>query len=53
MAKEGGVVADAFTGKVTVLVIKDASVSNEKTKKALTAGVPVLTGEAFKEKYGL
>ena len=53
VAKEGGIVADAFTGKVTVLVIKDASVSNEKTKKALTAGVPVLTGEAFKEKYGL
>jgi hypothetical protein len=49
----GGVVADAFSGKVTVLVVKDASVSNEKTKKAAATGIPVLTGDAFKGKYGL
>lgn len=53
VAKEGGVVADAFSGKVTVLVVKDASVSNEKTKKALATGIPVLTGDAFKAHYGL
>jgi DNA ligase (NAD+) len=53
VAKEGGVVADAFTGKVTVLVVKDASVSNEKTKKAAKTGIPVLTGDAFKAKYAL
>jgi hypothetical protein len=49
---EGGVVADSWGTKVTLLVVKDESVSNEKTKKALAAGVPVLAGAAFKTKYG-
>ena len=44
VVREGGVVADAWGAKVTLLVIKDASVSNEKTKRAATAGVPVITG---------
>jgi hypothetical protein len=35
---------------VTVLVIKDASVSNEKTKKAAASGVPVLTAEQFRSR---
>lgn len=50
---QGGTVADSFTKKVTVLVIKDASVSNEKTKKAVTAGIPVLTDAEFRAKYRL
>jgi len=53
VVKEGGDVADAFNGKVTMLVIKDESVSNEKTKKAVEKGIPVLTGDAFKKKYGV
>lgn len=48
VAKEGGVVADSFTSKVTLLVIKDASVSNEKTKKAQKLNVPVLTGDQLR-----
>ena len=50
---KGGVVADSFSKKVTILVIKDASVSNEKTKKAATAGVPVMTEAEFRAKYTL
>ena len=50
---QGGTVADSFTKKVTVLVIKDASVSNEKTKKAGTAGIPVMTDAEFRAKYRL
>lgn len=49
---EGGVVADTWGSKVTILVVKDETVSNEKTKKAAAAGVPVMTGVAFKAKYG-
>ena len=38
---QGGVVADTFSKKVTLLVVKDASVSNEKTKKAAELGITV------------
>lgn len=38
---QGGVISDTFSKKVTLLVVKDASVSNEKTKKAVEAGIPV------------
>jgi len=38
---QGGVVADTFSKKVTLLVVKDASVANEKTKKAAELGIPV------------
>lgn len=47
VVKQGGELADSFGKKVTLLVIKDASVSNEKTKKALAAGISVLTAEQF------
>lgn len=47
---QGGELADSFTKKVTILVIKDASVSNEKTKKAAAAGVTVMTADQFKAK---
>ena len=49
----GGTVAEAWSKKVTLLVIKDASVTNEKTKKAVAAGIPILTEEAFRAKVGL
>jgi DNA ligase (NAD+) len=47
VVKQGGELADSFGKKVTLLVIKDATVSNEKTKKALAAGINVLTAEQF------
>jgi NAD-dependent DNA ligase len=43
----GGTLADTWGKKVTILVIKDATVSNEKTKKAIAAGIPVKTAEEF------
>jgi NAD-dependent DNA ligase len=46
--REGGTLADTWGKKVTILVIKDASVSNEKTKKAAAAGIPVKTADQFK-----
>jgi len=49
--KQGGELADSFGKKVTILVIKDATVSNEKTKKAAAAGIPVLTADQFTAKY--
>jgi NAD-dependent DNA ligase len=51
--KLGGVVSDAWSKKVTLLVIKDASVTNEKTKKAVAAGIPIMTEDAFRAKVGL
>jgi NAD-dependent DNA ligase len=48
--KQGGELADTFGKKVTILVVKDATISNEKTKKATAAGIPVLTAEQFKLK---
>jgi len=44
----GGELADTFGKKVTVLVVKDDTVSNEKTKKAIAAGIPVKTAEQFR-----
>jgi len=46
--REGGTLADTWGKKVTILVVKDASVSNEKTKKAAAAGVAVKTADQFK-----
>jgi NAD-dependent DNA ligase len=45
---QGGELADTFGKKVTILVVKDDSVSNEKTKKAQAAGVPVKTADQFR-----
>uniref|UniRef100_A0A6C0DT05 DNA ligase (NAD(+)) n=1 Tax=viral metagenome TaxID=1070528 RepID=A0A6C0DT05_9ZZZZ len=50
---QGGQLVEAWAKKVTVLVVKDATVSNEKTKKAAAAGIPVVTAEQFKERLGL
>jgi NAD-dependent DNA ligase len=50
VVKQGGEVADTFSKKVTVVVIKDEGVSNEKTKKAEEAGIPVMTADKFKKK---
>lgn len=43
--------AGAWSGKVTLLVVKDGSVSNAKTKKAAKAGVPVMTQLEFIAAY--
>jgi DNA ligase (NAD+) len=50
---QGGVLADTWGKKVTVLVVKDDTVANEKTKKAAAAGIPVKTAEQFKKMLGL
>jgi NAD-dependent DNA ligase len=47
IVREGGQVADGFGKKVNLLLIKDATVNNEKVKKARAAGLPVLTAEEF------
>ena len=36
-----------------MLVVKDDTVANEKTKKAAAAGIPVKTAEQFKKMLGL
>jgi len=48
---KGGEVADGWSKRVTMLVIKDASISNEKTKKAVATGIPVLVADEFRAKY--
>jgi NAD-dependent DNA ligase len=48
IVREGGEVADSFSKKVNVLIVKDSSVNNEKVKKAKAAGIPVLTPDEFK-----
>jgi len=47
VVKHGGTIADSWTKKVTILVVKDSSVINEKTKKAAVAGIPVMDVERF------
>jgi len=50
VVRQGGELADTWGKKVTVLVVKDDSVANEKTKKAQAAGIPVLTADQFRAK---
>jgi DNA ligase (NAD+) len=50
---QGGELADTWGKKVTVLVIKDETVVNEKTKKAAAAGIPIATAAQFKAKLGM
>lgn len=49
LKEAGGEIADVWSKKVTMLVIKDATVNNEKTKKAIAAGVPVVVAADFKK----
>jgi len=51
VVKEGGIVADTWGKKVTVVVTKDSSVVNEKTKKALASGIPVMDAEKFAKMF--
>jgi DNA ligase (NAD+) len=48
---EAGTLADALSKKVTMLVIKDASVANEKTKKAQTLSIPIVTEVEFRQRF--
>jgi NAD-dependent DNA ligase len=48
---QAGTLADALSKKVTMLVIKDASVANEKTKKAAALTIPILTEMEFRAKF--
>jgi NAD-dependent DNA ligase len=48
LVREGGTVADTFNKKVNLLLIKDASVNNEKVKKARASGIKVMTAEEFR-----
>jgi NAD-dependent DNA ligase len=48
---QAGTLADALSKKVTILCIKDASVANEKTKKAAALNIPIMTENEFRQKY--
>jgi DNA ligase (NAD+) len=45
----GGKWVDGWSKSVTHLVVKDATIVNEKTKKAIAAGVAVLTAAQFRD----
>lgn len=45
---QGAYLADAFNKKVTMLVVKDETVSNEKTKKAAANGILIVTAEQLR-----
>ena len=51
--KEGGVISDTLSKKVTLLLIKDASVKNEKVKKALATGIQIMVADDFKKRMGV
>jgi hypothetical protein len=51
--KEGGQLVDSWSSKVTLLVIKDTTVENEKTKKATAASITIMTADQFRVKYGI
>ena len=46
---EGGVISEALSKKVNVLVIKDASVNNEKVKKAKANGITIMTADDLRK----
>ena len=48
--RAGGTVSDTWSKKVTILVIKEEGVENEKTRKAAEAGIPILTADKFKKR---
>jgi len=48
---EAGTLADTLSKKVTMLVIKDASVANEKTKKAQALTIPIVTEVEFRQRF--
>jgi ABC-type sugar transport system substrate-binding protein len=50
VVKQGGELADTWGKKVTILVIKDETVVNEKTKKAAAAGIPIMTADQFRSR---
>lgn len=47
----GGELKQVLTGKVTILIIKDATIENKKTEKATELGVEIFTQDKFKNKY--
>lgn len=49
--QQGGVWSDTFSKKVTMVLVANDTVSNEKTKKAIAAGIPVMTDSEFRNKY--
>jgi NAD-dependent DNA ligase len=49
----GGRVATGFSSSVTYLLAKDPNSTSSKAQSARNAGVPILTLEKFKKKFGL
>jgi DNA ligase (NAD+) len=49
--KQGGSLVDRLTKHVTMVVVKDESVSNEKTKKAQSQGIPIYPDKVFRERF--
>jgi NAD-dependent DNA ligase len=47
--KQGGVLVDTMTKKVTIVLVKDEIVSNEKTKKAAATGIRIMTDAQLRE----
>lgn len=49
VVRQGGTLADTWNKKLTMLVVKDSEVSNEKTRKAAAAGIPVVDEAKFRK----
>lgn len=49
--KQGGTMADRFSKQVTMVVVKDVTVSNEKTKKAHAQGIPLYIDSEFRSLF--
>lgn len=53
VAMLGGTVSDSVTKKTSYLVTNDVDSSSSKAKKARELNIPIITEEAFGEKFGL
>ena len=51
--KQGGTVASSFSSKTTMLVVKDATVSNTKTANAEAKGIKVVAAAKLRKELGL
>lgn len=51
--QQGGAIASGVSSATTMLLVKDSASGSSKAVKAKAMGIPVLTADQFKSKYGV
>lgn len=53
IVEQGGTIANGVNGKTTILITGDMDSNSSKMQKAAALGIPVMTLDKFKKKYGV